>query len=72
MVGPLDTVEVLRLFFDELLLALMMAFRYSKGLLRLSASNSAGDREMAVSVEGLETLLAVSAFELPLGCSSVY
>lgn len=71
VVGPPNTVKVLGLFSDELLLVLMMDFRYSKGLLYLSASNSVEDREMAVNIEGLETLVAVSAFKVPLGCSGV-
>lgn len=71
VVGPSDTVEVLGLFSNELPLALMMAFKYSNGLLRLNASNSAGDRAMTVSVEGLVALLAMSVFELLLGCSVV-
>ena len=62
---------MLGLFSDELPLALMMAFRYSGGLLRFSTSNSAGDSAMVMSVEGLMALLAISTFELVLGYSGI-
>lgn len=45
VVRPHDTVEVLGFFSNELPLALMTAFIYSNGFIRLSAYISVGDRE---------------------------
>lgn len=71
MIEPPNTVNVLGLFFDELPLALMTAFRYYNGLLRLSASNSAGDRATTKSVKGFVKFLVASTFELVLVYSGI-